>query len=59
MSLVEVLTVDQKNQLIEIREEYLEYIKKRGENKFLRDRINAIEEELLPKEKSMPIKSFD
>lgn len=59
MNMVDTLTEEQKNQLIEIKNEYIEFIKLRGENKFLRDRINEIDNELKETGKSMSIKRFD
>lgn len=53
MSLVDTLTYTQKEQLLQIRDSYLQLMKKKGEIKTLRDRVNEIEEELKPREKSI------
>lgn len=59
MNVQEELTRDQKNQLIELRIEYMQLIKSGKETPFLRQRINEIDEELKEIGKSMPLRSFD
>jgi len=57
MTLVDTLTYIQKEQLLEIRNSYLELLKKK-EIKALRDRVNDIEEELKPHENSIKPRDF-
>jgi len=54
MSLIDTLTQAQKDQLIQMRAEYIKYLEKHGEIVSIRDRVNAIDNEL--KEHEKPIK---
>lgn len=54
MPLVDTLTEAQKNDLIELRKKYVEYLAKHGETAFIRDRVMSIDKELREHEK--PIK---
>ena len=53
MGLVDTLTEEQKDYLLETKNNYIKLIKTKGNNKVLLDRIKSIEEELKEKNEAL------